>query len=63
MLETVKKSLADGNYDIAAFMAEQASQLYVKSVILEQIGETLQSHLQKSRPQLLSVAPQISEKT
>jgi len=44
MLEVAKKSLTDGSYDIAAFMSEQASQLYIKSVVLELTGETLRSH-------------------
>ena len=39
MLESAKRSLGSGDYDIAAFMAEQAVQLFLKSVILEVSGE------------------------
>ncbi len=44
MLETAKRSLACGDYDIAAFMADQAVQLYLKSVILELSGEMPRTH-------------------
>jgi len=38
-LETAKHSLKQGNYDIAAFNAEQATQLYLKSTLLELVGD------------------------
>ena len=39
MLDSAKRSLGSGDYDIAAFMAEQAVQLFLKSIILEVSGE------------------------
>jgi len=39
MLDSAKRSLGSGDYDIAAFMAEQAVQLFLKSMILEVSGE------------------------
>lgn len=36
--------MLDGDYDIAAFMADQAVQLYFKSVILEMTGEVPRVH-------------------
>ena len=44
MLRSARKSLADGDYDIAAFMAEQGTQLYVKSMVLEHTGEVPRIH-------------------
>ncbi|MBC7090487.1 MAG: HEPN domain-containing protein [Nitrososphaeria archaeon] len=44
MLKTAKTSLNNKDYDIAAFMAEQAVQLYLKSVILELGGEFPRTH-------------------
>lgn len=44
MLNSAKKNLTDGDYDIAAFMADQAAQLYLKSVILESTGEMPRTH-------------------
>jgi len=38
-LEVAKYSLKQGNYDIAAFNAEQAAQLYLKSTLLELVGD------------------------
>ncbi|RLI42964.1 DNA-binding protein [Candidatus Bathyarchaeota archaeon] len=44
MLSSARRSLLDGDYDIAAFMADQAFQLYLKSVILELTGEVPRVH-------------------
>lgn len=44
MLSSARRSLVDGDYDIAAFMADQAVQLYLKSVILELTGEVPRVH-------------------
>jgi HEPN domain-containing protein len=44
MLSSSETSLAKGDYDIAAFMAEQALQLYVKSMLLEFAGEVPRIH-------------------
>jgi HEPN domain-containing protein len=44
MLESAKRSLGYGEYDIAAFMAEQAAQLFLKSVVLEVSGEVPRTH-------------------
>jgi len=45
MLRSAEGSLADGDYDIAAFMADQAVQLFLKSVILELTGEMPRVHM------------------
>ncbi|MBO3801192.1 MAG: HEPN domain-containing protein [Candidatus Bathyarchaeia archaeon] len=45
MLNSAKRSLFSGDYDIAAFMADQAVQLYLKSVILELTGEMPRTHV------------------
>lgn len=45
MLESSRRSLREGDYDIAAFMAEQAVQLYLKSVIFELTGEVPRVHV------------------
>ena len=44
MLSSARRSLLDGDYDIAAFMSDQAAQLYLKSVILELTGEVPRVH-------------------
>lgn len=44
MLNSAKKNLNDGDYDIAAFMADQAVQLYLKPGILELTGEMPRTH-------------------
>jgi HEPN domain-containing protein len=44
MLDSAKRCLASGDYDIAAFMADQAVQLYLKSMILELSGEMPRTH-------------------
>jgi len=43
-LEVAKYSLKQGDYDIAAFNAEQAAQLYLKSTLLELIGDFPRTH-------------------
>ena len=43
-LEVAKYSLKQDNYDIAAFNAEQAAQLYLKSTLLELIGDFPRTH-------------------
>jgi len=45
MLNSAKRSLSSGDYDIAIFMADQSLQLYVKSVILELTGEIPRTHV------------------
>lgn len=44
MLSSARDSLAKGDYDIAAFMAEQSIQLYAKSILLEYAGEIPRIH-------------------
>jgi len=44
MLDSSRRSLVDGDYDIAAFMADQAFQLYLKSTIFELTGEVPRVH-------------------
>ncbi len=44
MLSSARRSLLDRDYDITAFMADQAIQLYLKSVILELTGEVPRVH-------------------
>ena len=46
------------DYDLACFMAEQAVQLYLKSVIPEKTGEVLRTH---SIRQLLSIVSELSD--
>ncbi|MGB9760119.1 MAG: HEPN domain-containing protein [Thermoproteota archaeon] len=43
-LEVAKYSLQRGIYDIAAFNAEQATQLYLKATLLELIGDFPRTH-------------------
>ena len=43
-LEVAKYSLNRGDYDVAAFNAEQAAQLYLKSTLLELIGDFPRTH-------------------
>ncbi|MEM1584118.1 MAG: HEPN domain-containing protein [Nitrososphaerota archaeon] len=44
MLRSGKRSLLEGDYDVAAFMADQSVQLYLKSVIFELTGEVPRVH-------------------
>lgn len=43
-LETSKYLVEKGDYDVAAFNAEQAAQLYLKSTLLEIIGDYPRTH-------------------
>ncbi|MEM2622961.1 MAG: HEPN domain-containing protein [Candidatus Nezhaarchaeales archaeon] len=43
-LKYAKEALERGDFDFACFSSEQASQLFVKSVILELVGEVPRSH-------------------
>ena len=43
-LEAAKYLLKRGNYDVAAFNAEQSAQLYLKSLLLELIGDFPKTH-------------------
>lgn len=45
MLKSGRRSLLEGDYDTAAFMADQAVQLYIKSVIFELTGELPRVHV------------------
>ncbi|MEM2940601.1 MAG: HEPN domain-containing protein [Thermoproteota archaeon] len=58
-LEVAKYSLKSSNYDIAAFNAEQAAQLYLKSVLLELVGDFPRTH---SLIFLLNELRRVSEK-
>jgi len=53
MLRSARRSLLDGDHDIAAFMADQAVQLYLKSVILELTGEVPRVHAVRQLMHLL----------
>ncbi len=43
-LELARYSLERGNYDLAAFNAEQSAQLYLKATLLELIGDYPRTH-------------------
>ena len=45
MIKSAERSLINGDFDIAAFTADQAVQLYLKSVILELSGEMPRVHV------------------
>ena len=53
MLRSARRGLVDGDHDIAAFMADQAVQLYLKSVILELTGEVPRVHAVRQLMHLL----------
>lgn len=59
MLKHAKKSFSDGDYDISAFLAEQAVQLFLKSIILERTGEVPRTHTVR---QLLHIFKSVFEK-
>ena len=59
MLSSARRSLLDGDYDLAAFMADQAVQLYLKSVILELTGELPRIHAVR---QLIRVLKDLSDR-
>jgi len=44
MLAHAEECLKSGDYDLAVFLAEQAVQLYLKSIILELTGEVPRTH-------------------
>jgi len=44
MLAHAESSIEEGDYDLAAFLAEQAAQLYVKQAILRLTGEVPRTH-------------------
>ncbi len=43
-LERAMDSLNSGDYDIASFLSEQAVQLYLKSLLLEKLGDYPRTH-------------------
>ncbi len=43
-LERAIDSLNSGDYDIASFLSEQAVQLYLKSLLLEKLGDYPRTH-------------------
>jgi len=47
-------SLNDGDYDVASFLAEQAVQLALKSLILEKLGDYPRTHSLRRLANLLS---------
>ncbi|MGC8849607.1 MAG: HEPN domain-containing protein [Candidatus Bathyarchaeia archaeon] len=59
MLNSAKNSLLNRDYDIAAFMAEQALQLYIRSLILELTGEVPRVHAVR---QLMRIPRDLSDK-
>ncbi|MEM2106943.1 MAG: HEPN domain-containing protein [Candidatus Bathyarchaeia archaeon] len=59
MLSSARRSLSEGDYDIAAFIADQAVQLYLKSMVLELAGEVPRMH---SIRQLLRVLKEMSDR-
>ncbi len=60
MLARARERLRDGDYDLAVFLAEQRAQLYLKSVILEAVGEVPRTH---SIRELLHIAASVLGKT
>jgi len=59
MLANAKNLLKSRDFDLAAFMAEQAAQLFIKSMILELVGDMPRTH---SIRQLLSIIKSIVNK-
>ncbi len=55
-LERAIDSLNSGDYDIASFLSEQAVQLYLKSLLLEKLGDYPRTH---SISTLLSITKKI----
>ncbi|MCD6244798.1 MAG: HEPN domain-containing protein [Candidatus Korarchaeota archaeon] len=55
-LERAIDSLNSGDYDIASFLSEQAVQLYLKSLLLEKLGDYPRTH---SISTLLSIIKEI----
>jgi len=56
MLSSAKGSFANEDYDIAAFLADQAVQLYLKSEILNLTGEIPRIHAVRQLFQMLKIA-------
>ena len=59
MLSSARRCLPNGDYGIAAFMAEQAVQLFLKFLILELTGEVPRVHAVR---QLMRVFRDLSDK-
>ncbi|MEM4977338.1 MAG: HEPN domain-containing protein [Desulfurococcaceae archaeon] len=53
-LKYAKEALERGDFDFACFLSEQAAQLFVKSVILELVGEVPRLHRVRELLYLLS---------
>ncbi|RLF14101.1 MAG: DNA-binding protein [Thermoprotei archaeon] len=58
MLESTKYHLSKGDYDLASFMAEQATQLFIKYKILDKTSEMPRTHVVR---RLLSILKEIQE--
>lgn len=43
-MKTLIFALSDHEYDLSSFLSEQASQLYLKSVLLELVGDSPRTH-------------------
>lgn len=59
MLRHARECMRSGDYDLAAFLAEQSAQLFLKSVILELTGEIPRTH---SIRQLLYIIKLVDER-
>ncbi|MEM0267109.1 MAG: HEPN domain-containing protein [Thermofilaceae archaeon] len=61
-LNHAREAVERGEFDFACFSSEQAAQLFVKSVMLELVGETPRSHRVRELLHLLSrLAPEAEE--
>lgn len=61
-LKYAKEALERGDFDFACFLSEQAAQLFVKSVMLELVGEIPRSHRVRELLHLLSKSvPEMEE--
>jgi len=62
MLDAAKDHIKKGYYDLAAFMAEQAAQLFTKTKILEDTGEMPRTHvIRRLFAILIDLYPQMKE--
>jgi len=61
MLKSARNALVTGDYDIAAFMADQAVQLYLKSVVFKSTGEIPRVHAIRQLLGILGTALSRSE--
>lgn len=59
MLRVAEQNLESGHFDLAAFMAEQAVQLFIKSLIFKATGEIPRMRMVR---QLLGVFGEISDR-